>query len=27
VESSEREEHITPVGVVQPFTWMVLRRS
>jgi len=27
VESSEREEHVTPAGVVQPFTWMVLRRS
>jgi SAM-dependent methyltransferase len=27
VESSEREEHITPAGVVQPFTWMVFRRS
>jgi 2-polyprenyl-3-methyl-5-hydroxy-6-metoxy-1,4-benzoquinol methylase len=23
---SEREEHRTPVGVVQPFTWAVLRR-
>ncbi len=22
----EREEHITPAGVVQPFTWAVLRR-
>ena len=25
--SSEREEHVTPAGVVQPFTWAVLRRS
>jgi SAM-dependent methyltransferase len=23
----EREEHVTPTGVVQPFTWVVLRRS
>jgi len=23
----EREEHVTPGGVVQPFTWVVLRRS
>jgi SAM-dependent methyltransferase len=23
----EREDHITPTGVVQPFTWAVLRRS
>jgi SAM-dependent methyltransferase len=23
---SEREEHVTPAGVVQPFTWVVLRR-
>jgi 2-polyprenyl-3-methyl-5-hydroxy-6-metoxy-1,4-benzoquinol methylase len=23
---SEREEHVTPAGVVQPFTWAVLRR-
>jgi SAM-dependent methyltransferase len=23
----EREEHITPAGVVQPFTWAVLRRT
>jgi hypothetical protein len=22
----EREEHVTPAGVVQPFTWVVLRR-
>lgn len=22
----EREEHVTPAGVVQPFTWIVLRR-
>jgi 2-polyprenyl-3-methyl-5-hydroxy-6-metoxy-1,4-benzoquinol methylase len=27
LESSEREEHVTPAGVVQPFTWTVLRRS
>lgn len=24
---SEREEHTTPAGVVQPFTWVVLRRA
>jgi len=24
---SEREEHITPRGVVQPFTWVVLQRT
>ena len=23
---TEREEHVTPAGVVQPFTWVVLRR-
>jgi len=23
----EREEHVTPAGVVQPFTWVVLRRT
>jgi 2-polyprenyl-3-methyl-5-hydroxy-6-metoxy-1,4-benzoquinol methylase len=23
----EREEHVTPRGVVQPFTWVVLRRT
>ncbi len=23
---NEREEHITPAGIVQPFTWAVLRR-
>jgi hypothetical protein len=23
----EREEHVTPGGVVQPFTWVVLRRT
>lgn len=23
----EREEHVTPAGVVQPFTWVVLRRG
>jgi hypothetical protein len=22
----EREEHTTPAGVMQPFTWVVLRR-
>ncbi len=27
LESSEREEHVTPAGVVQPFTWAMLRRS
>jgi trans-aconitate methyltransferase len=26
LEHSEREEHRTPSGVVQPFTWVVLRR-
>lgn len=26
LEHSEREEHVTPGGVVQPFTWAVLRR-
>jgi SAM-dependent methyltransferase len=26
-ESSEREVHLTPAGVEQPFTWVVLRRS
>ena len=25
--SYEREEHVTPDGVVQPFTWLVLRRT
>ena len=25
-EHREREEHVTPAGVVQPFTWVVLRR-
>ena len=25
-EHSEREEHVTPWGAVQPFTWVVLRR-
>ena len=25
--SYEREEHITPRGVAQPFTWLVLRRT
>ena len=27
LESAEREEHVTPAGVVQPFSWAVLRRS
>ena len=27
VEHSEREEHLTPGGAVQPFTWVVLRRT
>lgn len=26
LERSEREEHVTPAGVVQQFTWVVLRR-
>ena len=26
LEAYEREEHTTPDGVVQPFTWVVLRR-
>lgn len=26
VEAAEREEHVTPWGAVQPFTWVVLRR-
>ena len=26
LEHSEREEHVTPGGAVQPFTWAVLRR-
>ncbi|HVF19535.1 MAG TPA: class I SAM-dependent methyltransferase [Mycobacteriales bacterium] len=26
LEHTEREEHVTPYGVVQPFTWAVLRR-
>lgn len=25
--SSEREEHVTPAGVLQPFTWVVLHRT
>lgn len=24
---AEREEHVTPGGAVQPFTWIVLRRT
>lgn len=27
LEHAEREEHVTPGGGVQPFTWVVLRRS
>lgn len=27
LEHSEREEHVTPGGGVQPFTWVVLRRQ
>lgn len=27
LEHHEREEHVTPWGTVQPFTWVVLRRS
>ena len=27
LEHSEREEHVTPSGTVQPFTWVVLRRT
>ena len=27
VEHSEREEHVTPAGVLQPFSWVVLRRA
>lgn len=27
LEHAEREEHRTPQGVVQPFTWVVLRRT
>ncbi|HVF03657.1 MAG TPA: class I SAM-dependent methyltransferase [Frankiaceae bacterium] len=26
LEAAEREEHVTPWGAVQPFTWVVLRR-
>jgi trans-aconitate methyltransferase len=26
LEQAESEEHVTPAGVVQPFTWVVLRR-
>jgi len=26
LEHAEREEHVTPGGAVQPFTWAVLRR-
>lgn len=26
LEHAEREEHVTPAGHVQPFTWVVLRR-
>jgi hypothetical protein len=24
---TEREEHVTPTGRTQPFTWVVLRRT
>lgn len=27
LEHTEREEHVTPWGAVQPFTWVVLRRQ
>jgi len=27
LERSEREEHVTPGGAVQPFTWVVLRHT
>jgi len=27
LQSNEREEHVTPAGGVQPFTWAVLRRD
>lgn len=27
LEHSERVDHVTPAGVVQPFTWVVLRRT
>jgi trans-aconitate methyltransferase len=27
LESNEREEHVTPAGGTQPFTWAVLRRD
>jgi SAM-dependent methyltransferase len=27
LEHAEREEHVTPSGTVQPFTWVVLRRT
>ena len=27
LESAEREEHLTPAGIVQPFSWAVLRRT
>jgi 2-polyprenyl-3-methyl-5-hydroxy-6-metoxy-1,4-benzoquinol methylase len=27
LEGSERTEHITPAGVMQPFSWVVLRRT
>ena len=25
--SQDREEHVTPAGTIQPFTWVVLRRQ
>ncbi len=27
LDHAEREEHVTPWGVIQPFTWVVLRRT
>jgi SAM-dependent methyltransferase len=27
LEHAEREEHVTPAGAVQPFSWVVLRRA
>jgi hypothetical protein len=25
--SQDREEHITPAGLIQPFTWVALRKQ
>ena len=25
--SQDREEHVTPAGTIQPFTWITLRRQ